>query len=135
MPVRFAFALLLAATVARASVNPASHSHTDGGRLPSRWYHEEDHPVHNLFRRSGSNDGVTYAVVGTPGMFCVELLLQYSHALGRMVCGLSRQPRLHHGYASGVDHCAEQCRCGWQDTRYSHVHEHQSREPNVSLGL
>ncbi|KAI9574858.1 carbohydrate esterase family 4 protein [Boletus coccyginus] len=66
MPVRFTFALLLAATVAHASVDPTSHSHTDGRRLPSRWYHEEDHPVHNLFRRAGNNDGVTYAAVGTP---------------------------------------------------------------------
>ncbi|KAH0839752.1 carbohydrate esterase family 4 protein [Lanmaoa asiatica] len=66
MPVRFTPALLLAATVAHASVNPAGHSHSDGRRLPSRWYHEEDHPVYSLFRRAGSNDGVTYATIGTP---------------------------------------------------------------------
>ncbi|KAF8559108.1 carbohydrate esterase family 4 protein [Imleria badia] len=63
MPARFTSALLLAATVAHASVYPA---HTDGERLPSRWYHEEDHPVHSLFRRAGSNDGVAYAAIGTP---------------------------------------------------------------------
>ncbi|KAF8450717.1 carbohydrate esterase family 4 protein [Boletus edulis BED1] len=67
MPVRFTSILLLAAaTVARASIDPASHAHTDDRRLPSRWYHEEGHPVHSLFRRAGSNDGVTYAAIGTP---------------------------------------------------------------------
>lgn len=78
MPVRFTSALLLAATAAYASVNPASHAHTDGKRLPSRWYHEEDHPVHNLFRRGSSNDGISYAAIGTSGMLCV--LTQYLRA-------------------------------------------------------
>lgn len=75
MPVRLTSALFLAATVAHASVDPASHSHTDGKRLPGRWYHEEDHPVYSLFRRAGSNDGVTYAAIGTPGMFLRRITL------------------------------------------------------------
>ena len=80
MSVRFTSVLLLAATVAYATVEPASHSHTDGKRLSSRWYHEEDHPVHKLFRRAGSNDGVTYPAIGTAGMLCVELLLSSINA-------------------------------------------------------
>lgn len=75
MPVRFTSVLLLAATVARASVKPASQSHAHGERLSTRWYHEEDHPVYSLFRRAGSNDGVAYAAIGTPGMLCFEFLL------------------------------------------------------------
>ncbi|TCD66980.1 hypothetical protein EIP91_000660 [Steccherinum ochraceum] len=34
--------------------------------LPSRWYHEDDHPAHKLFKRGQPGDGVTYASVGSP---------------------------------------------------------------------
>ena len=137
MPVRFTSALLFAAAVAHASVQPASYTDTDGERLPSRWYHEEDHPVHSLFRRAGNNDGVAYAAIGTPGMFffCVEsLLVVCLRALGRMVCGFSRRRRFDHEHAPGMDQCVEQCRHGGQDSRYSSVHELWG-EPNVSFGL
>ncbi|KAF9230962.1 carbohydrate esterase family 4 protein [Melanogaster broomeanus] len=55
----FASALLLTATIAHPSVVRGSYP-------PSRWYHEEDRAVYNLFRRAGNNDGVTYAPIGTP---------------------------------------------------------------------
>lgn len=37
-------------------------------RLPEKtWYHNNDHPVHALFKRSGT-DGTDYPQVGSPGM-------------------------------------------------------------------
>ncbi|KAF8194429.1 carbohydrate esterase family 4 protein, partial [Mycena galopus ATCC 62051] len=39
-------------------------SHTAAQALPSGWYHDSDHPVHELFRRADT-DGVTYPVVGS----------------------------------------------------------------------
>ncbi|KIJ70563.1 carbohydrate esterase family 4 protein [Hydnomerulius pinastri MD-312] len=67
MSTRLASALLLAATIAHATVTPIHHeSHVENKRLPNTWYHEEDHPVHKLFRRAAANDGVTYAPIGTP---------------------------------------------------------------------
>lgn len=136
MPVRFASVLLLAATAARASVKPATHSHTDAGHLPSRWYHEEGHPVYSLFRRAGSNDGVAYAAIGTPGMPCAEFLCPVlTLQPDRMVCGLSCRPRLDDEYASVVARCVEPGCRGWQDTRHTHVYERWYREPNVSHRL
>ncbi|KAF9247048.1 carbohydrate esterase family 4 protein [Melanogaster broomeanus] len=58
MSARLASALLLAATIAHPSVVHASLPRT-------RWYHDEDHPVYNLFRR-GNTDGVDYAPVRNP---------------------------------------------------------------------
>ncbi|KAJ7717003.1 carbohydrate esterase family 4 protein [Mycena metata] len=44
------------------------HAHNIAKRLPSpQWYHEPDHPVHELFRRGAPTDGVTYAAVGSDG--------------------------------------------------------------------
>ncbi|KAI0743077.1 hypothetical protein C8Q80DRAFT_1055608, partial [Daedaleopsis nitida] len=50
--------------------SPASARPHDGhdndvlkAALPGMWYHADDHPVHNLFRRGG--DGTTYAAIGT----------------------------------------------------------------------
>ncbi|KAF9221968.1 glycoside hydrolase/deacetylase [Gyrodon lividus] len=64
MSTRLASALLLAATIAHASVTPGTN--VGGKRSPSKWYHEEDHLAYSLFRRAGSNDGVVYAPIGTP---------------------------------------------------------------------
>lgn len=45
-------------------LTPASaHDHVTGS-LPGKWYHEDDHPAHKLFRR-GPTDGATYPVVGS----------------------------------------------------------------------
>jgi chitin deacetylase len=44
-----------------------AESHAEEGRLPSRWYHEERHPVHELFKRAPTTDGATYATVGSDG--------------------------------------------------------------------
>ncbi|KAG9317294.1 carbohydrate esterase family 4 protein [Chiua virens] len=66
MPARFTSALLLAAAIVHASVHPGRPSRADGNRLSNKWYHEEDHPAYNLFRRQSSNDGVVYAAIGTP---------------------------------------------------------------------
>ncbi|KAJ7128367.1 hypothetical protein C8R44DRAFT_909448 [Mycena epipterygia] len=50
------------------------HEHTIAKRLPSTWYHADDHSappfsfpcaVHSLFKRGGT-DGITYADVGSP---------------------------------------------------------------------
>ncbi|KAJ7032460.1 chitin deacetylase [Mycena alexandri] len=41
------------------------HSHTAEKRLPSTWYHDAAHPVHELFRRGAPTDGATYPVVGS----------------------------------------------------------------------
>ncbi|KAJ7765246.1 carbohydrate esterase family 4 protein [Mycena metata] len=43
------------------------HDHSDetARQLPSRWYHDGDHPVHQLFRRGAPTDGATYAAVGS----------------------------------------------------------------------
>lgn len=61
--------LLLAAPAVLAISVPASDTHHDDHSvrrsLGARWYHEADHPVHNLFRRSGQTDGITYPVVGS----------------------------------------------------------------------
>lgn len=61
--------LLLAAPAVIAISVPASDTHHDDHSvrrsLGARWYHEADHPVHNLFRRSGQTDGITYPVVGS----------------------------------------------------------------------
>ncbi|KAH6914906.1 chitin deacetylase [Coprinopsis sp. MPI-PUGE-AT-0042] len=40
------------------------HDHVERVALPKRWYQEESHPVHELFRRG--IDGVDYPEVGTP---------------------------------------------------------------------
>ncbi|KAJ7129671.1 hypothetical protein C8R44DRAFT_777382 [Mycena epipterygia] len=42
------------------------HAHTAAKRLPSTWYHRDDHPVNALFKRGAATDGVTYADVGSP---------------------------------------------------------------------
>lgn len=34
-------------------------------RLPDKWYHADDHPVHALFKRGGATDGTQYAPVGS----------------------------------------------------------------------
>ena len=42
-----------------------SHSHVEKRALPQRWYQDEAHPVHSLFRRA-TDDGEDYPAVGTP---------------------------------------------------------------------
>ncbi|KAJ7185311.1 carbohydrate esterase family 4 protein [Mycena filopes] len=41
------------------------HAHVAEKRLPSAWYHDAAHPVHELFRRGAPTDGATYAAVGS----------------------------------------------------------------------
>lgn len=62
---------LVALPICRAVAipNPTSgayndHPHDINPPLPGLWYHTEDHPVNALFRRA-TNDGVTYAPVGS----------------------------------------------------------------------
>jgi len=48
--------------------NAHDHDHSEQHSLPSRWYHDEDHPVHALFRRQNAvtgTDGVQYPAVGS----------------------------------------------------------------------
>ncbi|KAH9853447.1 hypothetical protein C2E23DRAFT_104802 [Lenzites betulinus] len=63
--------LAAAALLSSAAAHPHDdheHAHAVNARmLPSTWYHAEDHPVRNLFRRAdAATDGVTYAAVGSP---------------------------------------------------------------------
>ena len=61
--------LFLAASLAAASAVPHDshdHDHAVNSALPSRWYQDEDHPVHALFRR-GNTDGITYPAIGSTG--------------------------------------------------------------------
>lgn len=60
-------AILLAASAVYASVAPAHESHTENKPLGKRWYHEDDHPVHALFKRGPVGDGIIYPAIGTPG--------------------------------------------------------------------
>ncbi|KAJ7142131.1 carbohydrate esterase family 4 protein [Mycena crocata] len=61
VPTLLLFPLLSAATVHHRH----DHSHRAAKRLPSTWYHDEDHPVHSLFKRGGATDGAVYAAVGS----------------------------------------------------------------------
>jgi chitin deacetylase len=67
------FALLLTISLlfsfSAAFPHESTSDHRDSERLslPSRWYHDQNHPVHGLFKRqSVSSDGVQYAQVGSP---------------------------------------------------------------------
>jgi chitin deacetylase len=41
------------------------HDHQVKRALPNVWYQPPDHPVHQLFRRDATTDGVVYAAVGS----------------------------------------------------------------------
>ncbi|KAJ7185312.1 carbohydrate esterase family 4 protein [Mycena filopes] len=61
-----AAALLLLPFVSAAAPQARHEHHHDVARqLPSKWYHEPDHPVHELFRRGAPTDGATYPAVGS----------------------------------------------------------------------
>lgn len=60
-------AVLLTASAAYASVTPTYRFHTEDTPLHEMWYHEDDHPVHALFKRGPVDDGVSYPAIGTPG--------------------------------------------------------------------
>ncbi|KXN86273.1 Chitin deacetylase [Leucoagaricus sp. SymC.cos] len=62
----FASLLLVAPVLAASVPNSESHDHSVERPLGARWYHEDDHPVYNLFRRGGLTDGVVYQPVGSP---------------------------------------------------------------------
>jgi len=59
--------VLLATSVVYAIVAPTLESHTEGTPLLNSWYHEDNHPVHALFKRAAVGNAVSYAEVGTPG--------------------------------------------------------------------
>ncbi|KAG0709635.1 carbohydrate esterase family 4 protein [Suillus ampliporus] len=63
---RLSAILLLATSVVYASVAPTHESHTENKPLRNKWYHEDDHPLHALFKRGPVGDGITYDAVGTP---------------------------------------------------------------------
>ncbi|KAL4075861.1 carbohydrate esterase family 4 protein [Scleroderma citrinum] len=67
MSSRLASAILLAVCVAQAivsaTVDPDQADPTH--HLSERWYHDENHSVHTLFRRGG-NDGIIYSPIGSP---------------------------------------------------------------------
>jgi chitin deacetylase len=58
------FGAFLVLTAATAVPHKQPHFHEAERSLPKRWFHQEDHPVHSLFRRGG--DGQTYEEVGSP---------------------------------------------------------------------
>ena len=50
------------------------HDHHSSGPLPGggKWFQDEDHPAHNLFRRNNlkkRDDSSDFLTVGSPGMF------------------------------------------------------------------
>ncbi|KAJ6613444.1 hypothetical protein B0H10DRAFT_2048505 [Mycena sp. CBHHK59/15] len=60
-------AVLLFPLLSTASVHQRhDHAHVASKRLPATWYHRDDHPVHELFKRGAATDGITYASVGSP---------------------------------------------------------------------
>ncbi|KAM5540539.1 hypothetical protein V8D89_005997 [Ganoderma adspersum] len=66
--------LFLAASFAAASALPHDshdHDHAANRALPSRWYQDEDHPVHTLFRRANT-DGITYPAIGSNAPLALE---------------------------------------------------------------
>lgn len=65
---RFVSALLLAASLAQAIDVDVVDQDVAGSEhhFSSKWYHDEGHSVHSLFRRA-SNDEITYSPVGSPG--------------------------------------------------------------------
>ncbi|KAL0950031.1 hypothetical protein HGRIS_010039 [Hohenbuehelia grisea] len=63
----FPLALLAAPLVSGAFVaRDVHHEHTAKRALPGTWYQARDHPVHQLFKRGPTTDGIQYAEVGSP---------------------------------------------------------------------
>lgn len=48
------------------SHNSHDHDHAAQRILPDRWYHDDDHPVHALFRRQAGTPSTSFPQVGTP---------------------------------------------------------------------
>lgn len=90
-------AILLAASAVYASVAPAHESHTKSKPPGNSWYHEDDHPVHALFKRGPVGDGIIYPVVGTLGKL---LYLVFFTPAGstRMLRMVRRLPSCYRGY-------------------------------------
>ncbi|KAL0961412.1 hypothetical protein HGRIS_006361 [Hohenbuehelia grisea] len=65
---RSTLVLLAASLVSARFSHQYIHDHQDiaRGALPNRWFHDDAHPVHQLFKRGPSTDGVEYAEVGSP---------------------------------------------------------------------
>lgn len=63
----FLLLLPLSSSVHGAAIprNDHDHDHVSQGALPSSWYHEDDHPVHALFRRQAA-PSATFPEVGSP---------------------------------------------------------------------
>ncbi|EAU84787.1 chitin deacetylase [Coprinopsis cinerea okayama7 len=62
----FAFLPLVSAvTVPALNDRHDSHEHVQPGALPERWYQDDSHPVHRLFKRA-TDDGIAYPPVGSP---------------------------------------------------------------------
>jgi hypothetical protein len=94
---RLSAILLLAASAVYASVAPAHESHTESKPPGNRWYHEDDHPVHALFKRGPLGDGIVYPAIGTPGepLYLIFSTPAYSTRMFRMV---RRLPPSYCGY-------------------------------------
>ncbi|PPQ91816.1 hypothetical protein CVT25_000265 [Psilocybe cyanescens] len=66
----FPFFSLISCLVVRIAAVPTpsatvehDHVHNVHRALPGSWYHDQDHPVHELFKRAPPGDGTTYADV------------------------------------------------------------------------
>lgn len=86
-------------------------------RLPTRWFHHEDHPVHALFRRG--DNGEQFEEPGSPGKFSIgnnigaRLNDQLStRSMDGRVPGVNPERYCH---ASGLEGCSESCRGRWKD--------------------
>ncbi|KAH8827372.1 carbohydrate esterase family 4 protein [Flagelloscypha sp. PMI_526] len=63
-------AVLFVASAACSYALPHGRDHQDAGHVSTtlqggNWYHPEDHPVYQLFRRDGPTDGATYPTIGS----------------------------------------------------------------------
>ena len=67
----YRLSLLLAfVSVSNAVSIPHDDHHDSVPRsVPGNWWQPDDHPAHALFKRDVTGDGVTYAPVGSDGMF------------------------------------------------------------------
>ncbi|THH33691.1 hypothetical protein EUX98_g615 [Antrodiella citrinella] len=60
------FSVVYGLAVVHAAVVHAHDHLPTRSRLPTNWYHDDDHAAHILFKRGPTTDGVNYATVGSP---------------------------------------------------------------------
>jgi hypothetical protein len=101
-------AVFLTASAVYASVTPTHGSHTEDTPLHKMWYHEDNHPVHALFKRGPVDDGVPYSAIGTPGKpwSLPRFTSGNQHSVFRMVCRLPSRCCRHCVSPPGLGGCS-----------------------------